>query len=506
MTDERFRLAARLFIRARGLDPGERDTYLRKECHGDCGLLAEVESLLLADAHAAAGMQLTREGARARAALTEALNPISAWKHPKRIGQYEIRGVIALGGMGVVYRAEQKSPRRAVALKVIRPGFVSHAAIKRFQHEVSVLGRLQHPGIAQIYEGGTTETALGEQPFLAMELVEGHTLLSYAEEQCLTVPEKLRLFTLVVDAVRHAHERGIIHRDLKPANIIVDAAGSPKILDFGVAKSTGANVQVTSIHTGPGELIGTLAYMSPEQASGKSEAADTRSDVYSLGVILYEFLSGRLPHVLRDKTWLEAARIIQEENTTPLRSVHRIFRGDLDTIVATALEKEKERRYQSAESFGNDIRRFLNNEPIIARPPSKLYLLRKFTRRNRALVGGVVSTVLALIAGLGSTSSLLDSRGEVVSSHARALAAVWIDWHPVPPGKRLVVTDIWSTRPTTVHTVGSKGNGYTFLVLDPSNGLKASLQSGIIFGPDEMVRLHSSEDAEVTLSGYYVEP
>lgn len=318
--------------------------------------------------------------------------------HPETIGPYRITGTLGEGGMGTVYEAQQDQPHRMVALKVIRHDFVSPELIRRFSRESEVLGRLQHPGIAQIYQAGTFEDAHGPRPFFAMELVKGQPLTEYLRAQSLDVRHRLELFARICDAVHYAHQQGVIHRDLKPANIMVDAAGHPKILDFGVARLTDADVQATR-QTSIGEVIGTLQYMSPEQVNADPGDIDTRSDVYSLGVILYEVLSGRLPYDLARKLIYEAARIILIDDPARLSSIDRELAGDVEIIVAKALEKEKNRRYGSAEELASDLRRFLSDEPIVARPATAMYHLRKFARRNRALVGGLALAALALLAG-----------------------------------------------------------------------------------------------------------
>jgi serine/threonine protein kinase len=213
-------------------------------------------------------------------------------------------------------------------------------ALRRFQHESEALGRLQHPGIAQIYEASTADTGFGPQPYFAMELIRGQPLHEYAEAQHLNTRERLALMARVCDAVEHAHQRGVIHRDLKPGNILVDETGQPKILDFGVARVTDSDSQLTR-QTHMGQLVGTLAYMSPEQVLGDPLAVDVRSDVYALGVVLFELLAGCLPYSVDQKPLHEAVRIIREEDAAPLSSIHRTYRGDIATIVAKALEKEK---------------------------------------------------------------------------------------------------------------------------------------------------------------------
>ena len=234
-----------------------------------------------------------------------------------------------------------------------------------------MLGRLQHPGIAQIYEADVHKDARGSTPFFAMELIDGEPLTQYAAKHNLSTRARLKLFGRICDAVQHAHQKGVIHRDLKPGNILVTEDGQPKILDFGVARAIDSDAQITTIRTDIGQLIGAIPYMSPEQVAGDADQLDTRSDIYSLGVVLYEPLAGRAPYDLRKKMIAGAARIIQEEDPTPLSSVNRVFRGDIETIVGKALEKEKERRRQSASALSADIKRYLRGEPIAARPPAR---------------------------------------------------------------------------------------------------------------------------------------
>ncbi len=322
----------------------------------------------------------------------------------QRIGSYKIREVLGRGGMGVVYLAEQDKPRRTVALKVIRPGVATPDLLRRFAHEAEILGRLTHPGIAQIYEAGTADVGGGPQPYFAMELVKGVPLTQYAQGRELSSRARLELLAKVCDAVQHAHQKGVIHRDLKPGNVLVTEEGQPKILDFGVARATESDIQVTALQTDIGQLIGTIPYMSPEQAAGDPRELDMRSDVYALGVMAYELLAGRLPYDLRAKMILEAVRVIREDTPAPLSSVNRTFRGDVETIIGKALEKDRSRRYQSASDLAADLRRYLADEPIIARPPSAMYQLGKFAKRNKTLVGGVAATFIVLVAGLVGTS------------------------------------------------------------------------------------------------------
>ena len=311
------------------------------------------------------------------------------------IGNYRIIRLLGEGGMGAVYEAEQENPRRTVALKVIKPGLVDAGLVRRFQQEAQALGRLQHPGIAQIYEAGTAETGFGVQPYFAMEFIRGKTLGKYVHDQRLAPPQRMDLMAKVCDAVHHAHQRGLIHRDLKPGNIVVDETGQPKILDFGVARVTDSDAQATR-QTDAGQIVGTLAYMSPEQVLADPLALDIRSDIYALGVILYELLAGRRPYDIDKQKIHEAVQTIRDTDPAPLSSIQRIYRGDVETIVTKALEKDKEQRYSSAADLAADIRRHLNHQPIVAQPPSTSYKFRKFSRRHRvALIGTAAALALA---------------------------------------------------------------------------------------------------------------
>jgi len=318
---------------------------------------------------------------------------------PESIGRYRVRRVIGEGGMGTVFEAEQRNPQRTVALKVIKTNVATPQMLRRFELEGEALARLQHPGIAQIYESGSSDSPSGPLPYFAMEYVTGLPLNIYAAQHRLDTRARLDLMARICDAVHHAHQRGIIHRDLKPGNILVDGSGQPKILDFGVARFTDSDALATR-QTDLGQLIGTLAYMSPEQALGNPLEIDIRSDVYTLGVILYEMLAGRLPYESKRGGVVEVVRTIREDEPTSLVTINRSYRGDVATLCAKALEKDKARRYASAADLAADIRRHLADQPILAQPPTLGYQLGKFARRHRALVGAVVAVILVLIAGV----------------------------------------------------------------------------------------------------------
>ncbi|MGB0717360.1 MAG: protein kinase domain-containing protein, partial [Phycisphaerae bacterium] len=383
------------------------------ECLDESSVREEVEALLAEDS--SPRIDAPTRGLANRVDL-QAEMPLPAL--PERIGRYRVIRECGHGGMGTVYEAQQDYPERRVALKMIRPGMMSRNLMKRFRYETEFLGRLQHPGVAQIFDAGVSNIGAGEQPYFVMEFINGSPLLEHLRQRGLDTNARLMLFVMICDAVQHAHQRGIIHRDLKPENILVVPAendsgsgtghyaslvGQPKVLDFGIAKATDADVQAT-IQTDAGALVGTLQYMSPEQATGNSDHLDIRSDIYALGVILFEMLSDKTPYDLAGKNIAESVRVIREQDPSRLSSVDSRFRGDLETIVGKCLEKEPERRYASASDLAGDIRRHLQDEPITARPPSTWYQLRKFSRRNRQLVYGVIATVLALAIGLIGTA------------------------------------------------------------------------------------------------------
>jgi serine/threonine protein kinase len=416
----------RLFHEARAVDPAERSSLLDCRCADDAELRREVESLL------------------SHATDTVRVNGPSETP-PSRIGPYKIVRRIGEGGFGVVYMAEQQEPvRRPVALKVIKPGMDTQRVIARFESERQALALMDHPNIARVLDAGATETG---RPYFVMELVRGTSITEYCDQNRLRPRTRLELLLQVCQAVQHAHQKGIIHRDLKPSNILVTVQNReavPKIIDFGIAKATSGQLTEKTLFTEFRQLVGTPEYMSPDQAEISGLDVDTRTDIYSLGVLLYELLTGTTP--IASETLLEAGyegmhRVIREvdpprPSTRMLsltsegagaeiarlrrsepRSLCRLLRGDLDWIVMRAMEKDRTRRYQSASELATDIERHLSGRPILAGPPSVLYKARKFVQRHRLGVTAALLILAALVTGTSlATVGLLEARRETARS------------------------------------------------------------------------------------------
>lgn len=348
--------------------------------------------------------------------------------HPAAIGQYQIKRVIASGGMGTVFEALQENPRRSVAIKIIKGSDISEKAVGRLKYEAQMLARLRHPGIAEIYEAGTYEEHGTAVPFFAMEYIpNAKTITEYAKSRKLTVDERLGLFLQVCEAVNFGHQKGIVHRDLKPDNILVDSHKRVRIIDFGLARATDSDLRQTNVQTEVGQILGSLQYMSPEQFEADSRDLDTRSDVYSLGVVLYELLSGTLPYNLSGKKIYEIANIVREKQPFTLRKSGIKAAIEVNIIVQKCLSKEREMRYQTAYGLKQDISRFLSGDAIVARSPSLGYQIKVFTRKNKLLVSSFAAAFVLLIVGVVLSTTLLvkvsDERERAVLESEKAKKA-----------------------------------------------------------------------------------
>jgi eukaryotic-like serine/threonine-protein kinase len=386
-----------LFLGASERSGEEREAYLNEACADHPQLRAELDGLLAADTES--GNFLADTALREHVSWLGGDDPSEPVPVPERVANYRVRGVLGEGGMGIVYLAEQESPHRDVALKVLRPGHLNANQLARLAGEAELLGRLQHPGIAQIFEAGTFGGGDELRPFFAMERIEGVPLLEHAGRADLDRDARIELFLKIIAAVQHAHQRGVVHRDLKPSNILVDHRGQPKVLDFGVSATTDKAADSGAAST-PGGLAGTLSYMAPEQVRGEPGSVDPRVDVYALGVILYQLLSNHLPIPIEGRSATGMMLAVVQESPRPLSEVAPKLPEDLQWITDRALAKSPEERYESPVALGSDLRRFLAREPIHARPPTKPYLVRCFLQRNGPVVAlGVLLLVVVSVSG-----------------------------------------------------------------------------------------------------------
>jgi len=387
----RYRRARAIFLAAVDARPEDRARVLAEGCRDDADLRREVEELLEAD---------SRPGSQTIGVVGSSLESLVLGRSlvGRHIGRYRVVREIGSGGMGRVYEAVQESPQRSVALKVMRSLVATPEVLRRFEFEVELLAQLRHPGIAQVFEAGTFDDGEERVPWFAMELVAGaRSLDHFVREAELGLRERIGLLAEICDAVHHGHQRGIVHRDLKPGNVLVDSDGRPRIIDFGVAKSTNSDIALTTLHTHLGSLVGTLQYMSPEQCDSDPAAIDARTDVYSLGVLLYELLCGRPPYEVSGRSLPSAARTVREHEPERPSAIRRSLRGDLEAIVLKAIEKDRERRYSSAADLAADLRRFLAGEPVEARAATWWWRLSRWIGRRPVLATAIACAMIVIL-------------------------------------------------------------------------------------------------------------
>ena len=375
-----------------------------------------------------------------RAALGRVVNESAREELPDRVGPFAVVGKLGEGGMGVVFEARQTSPERPIALKVLRATASGERREKQFQREAGALARLSHPAIATVYSAGVAEDGAH---WIAMELVRGEPLHRHAKSHDVPLRWKLEYAIGVSEALAHAHSRGVLHRDLKPSNLMVTPEGRPKVLDFGLARVAGGDDQLSAFSIGSEGLVGTLPYMSPEQVGGAGGRVDERSDVYAMGVVLYELLTGRLPHEVNDLSIPVAARRIAEEDVTPPSVYDRKLRGDLDAILMKALAKAPNKRYRTATDFGDDLRRHLDGRAVHARRLRPAYRLRRFAWRHRTAVALVVLGLIAAVSAVQTLTPFSLSFGMLYGKEFMPEATPYADlrWRDHRP--QVLVDDRW---------------------------------------------------------------
>ncbi len=511
---ERYQRLRALYHLAADVPAQDRAAFLLEQCPEDEALRRDVNAWLevavepdpLGDPAECRDALLGQIGVRARDNSTP----------PEMIGRYRIVRRIGAGGMGSVFEAVQEETERSIALKLLYPRWVSPARAQRFDDEIAILGRLEHPNIARIYDAGTVDSPEGSIRYFAMERVDGATLTEWATERERSPVEKLRLFLGICEGVAEAHQSGVIHRDLKPLNLLVNAEdGQAKVLDFGVARLTNPDDSLRDLHTRAGEVVGTLEYMSPEQLAGDTSAIDTRTDVFALGVVLFELLSGQLPSETTARSSASSSSGSLRFTRAPARQIRSVLPSiapDLATIIGKALEVTPAERYQTVREFEQDVRRFLDHRPIVAREPSAWHRLRLFAQRERRTFAGLltlffaVTLAVVLVMRFAYRAGLSEAESQRQTYRAQiGAAASALDAHDVLSAERFlesarVVDRNWEWRHLTERLDASElvlrghENQVWNSAFDPSGPRLASVGGAVVEAPhDHSLRVWNLE-------------
>ncbi len=480
-----------LFDTAMELPAADRKIYLLQASEGDTELVEQAMALLACAEE--------EDIAPSRPIITasmrgQALHAMGA-ATPTHIGPYRVIKKIGTGSMGTVYQAHQDALQRIVAIKLLRASVSTNRMLRRFEFEAQALAQLSHAYIAKVFDVGTTKTVDGSQPYIAMEYVQGVSLNAYAENAPLTTRQRISLLIKICGAIHHAHQRGIIHRDLKPSNILIDQDGQPRVVDFGVARSVDHNVEATSHATEIGELVGTLSYMSPEQASGQQGMIDTQTDVYALGVIGYELIAGQLPFDIDQLPLAKAVDIITNNTPKKIGTIHNHLRGDLELIISTAMQRDKSLRYQSASDFATDLRRYQHDHPILARPPSIYYQMSKYAKRHKAGFTGAIAVLMALILGVMGTTY-----GFIRAVEQRTIAEGRLQEAQQAQDESEIVTSLLSR---IIESVNPRDLGRDVLVLDLLDEACQGINEDLTTNPLVKAKLHQTIGTSYFSLGQY---
>lgn len=491
LNPDEWSIVKRVFLAAMNVEADDRQQLVHEQCRQWPQLEAAVHTMI---AHDSVTNRLDGEPSSILGlpgSLADVIeDTLDAVPLPAAVGPYRVISMLGEGAFGTVYLAEQQRPARRVAIKLLRPGLLSRSASRRFAQEPEIMARLQHPVIARVHAIGTTSDSACT-PYFVLEFIDGLPLIEHAEAQALSLRERIEMFIEVCGGIQHAHSHGVMHRDIKPGNILVTSDGHPKILDFGVARLLSSDVSGITAATAAGHLIGTLEYMSPEQASGATSGVDIRSDVYSLGAVLYELVGGEPPHAMQGKLPHECIRMLHEDTPRPVGQLRPESRGDLELVVHTAMAKERERRYSTVSELAADLRRMLANEPIAARRPSLTYQVGKLAARHRPTVVAILAAGV-LLAGAFAWLAVSRARERDNYRAARNAADVLLNEVMSRLGP-LSGTD--DTRKQIIH--GLRGPIERFAARDPAdNDLQFSLARLRLAESDIALEHDAVEEAE----------